>query len=521
MRSEKVAFADVHSFSSFFLDYLNQQKALRPFYSHSPDLDNFAAQMTAKSTFPKNQRELLVDELKKQYASSECSETVKQNIASLSSDRTFTVTTGHQLNIFTGPLYFIYKIVTAINACRQLARTYPGYHFVPVYWMASEDHDFEEISYFNLYGKTYTWQTDQTGAVGRFNPKSIVQLMKEIPGDTKLFAKAYGEHDTLSDAVRYYVNQLFGSEGLVVIDADRRSFKKTISRVIHDDLFDHTIRKHIDATDAKLRAQRFEPAVHPRDINFFYLDQGIRSRIERTDDLFGVVDTAIRFSKSQIETMMEVEPEKFSPNVVLRPLYQEMILPNLAYVGGPAELVYWLQLKGVFDHYLTPFPILLPRNFALVIDGATNRKFQKTDLKIKDLFDDKNTLFNRWVQKHSTHPLALAASIKKVRAIFDQVKSTATAIDGTLGALVDAESTKTIQRFEKVEKKMLKAEKRRHADKLRQIEAVKDALFPGGGLQERSDNFLGFYQTDPAFIQKIIGHFDAFDFRFNVLLSDD
>ena len=200
MHLEKVPFAETHSFSSFFLDYILQKDSLRPFYSRFPLKENFKTQRDEKSSFPKHHRKILVATLQKQYKDVHTTDSVKKNIASLSSERTFTITTGHQLNIFTGPLYFIYKIITVINTCKQLQQAYPEDHFVPVYWMASEDHDFAEISYFHLYGKKYTWQTSQSGAVGRFNPKSLEGMLKEVPGNTILFQEAYLRHNTLSDA---------------------------------------------------------------------------------------------------------------------------------------------------------------------------------------------------------------------------------------------------------------------------------------------------------------------------------
>ena len=521
MRLEKVPFAETHSFSSFFLDYILQKNSLKPFYSRFPSLKNFKAQRDEKSSFPKHHRDLLVDTLQKQYKDVLVADSVKKNIAALSSERTFTVTTGHQLNIFTGPLYFIYKIVTVINTCKQLQLAYPRDRFVPVYWLASEDHDFAEISYFHLYGKQYTWQTDQHGAVGRFDPKSLEALLKEIPGDTAIFREAYLRHKTLSEAVRYYVNGLFGPSGLVVLDADDRSLKNLFQTAIRDDLFDHTTKKLVEKCSATLEALGHRTLIHAREINLFYLDEGIRGRIEKTPEGFSVVDSSLHFSKPQIEKMIQDEPEKFSPNVILRPLYQEMILPNLAYVGGPAEVVYWLQLKEVFDHYRVPFPILQPRNFAMIIDGPTRRKFEKTGLKITDLFEDRNFLFNHWMLINTRHDLTLSQSIKEILAIFDEVKIKGERIDKTLGPMVGAQAKNIVNQLEKIETKFIRAEKRLHADRLRQIEVIKDSLFPQGSLQERIDNFLNFYQKDSGFIQILIDHFDPFDFRFNILLFDD
>jgi bacillithiol biosynthesis cysteine-adding enzyme BshC len=518
MQLKKIALADTRSFSSFFLDYIQQNQSLKKFYHRFPVPENFKDQIAEKeATFSGDNRKVLVSALQEQYKNIDTVEIVKQNISSLGDSKTFTVTTGHQLNIFTGPLYFIYKIVTVINTCKKLKALYPAYNFVPVYWMASEDHDYDEIKYFRLYGKKYVWETDQTGAVGRFNTTGLDKILNELPGDTQVFKNAYLKKTKLNGAVRQYVNELFGAEGLVVADGDSRELKSLFKEVIKDDLTQHHAKELVDRTDKELESLGYKTQVFCRDINFFYLQDGLRSRIEKQDELYKIVDTDITFTSEEIHKLVETEPEKFSPNVILRPLYQEMILPNLAYVGGPAEVVYWLQLKDVFEYFKTPFPILMPRNFAMVIEQHVIKKFEKTKLELKDLFEEKNHLFNHWVLKNTQHNLSVSEERKIINRIFEALKERATGIDQTLVPFVGAEGKRAMNSLEKIETKLLRAEKRSQSDKLKQIEFVKDALFPNGSLQERTDNFLNFYQQDPQFIEQLLRCFDPFDFQFNIL----
>jgi bacillithiol synthase len=522
MQLKKVRLADTHAFSEFFLDYIKQESKLKPFYHRFPTIANFKEQIAEKSkSFSVQNRNTLTSTLQRQYASLKVTERVKNNISSLQSDKTFTVTTGHQLNIFTGPLYFIFKIVTVINACRELKKQYPEYNFVPVYWMASEDHDYDEIKYFKLYGKKYTWNTEQKGAVGRFSTKGFDALLKDVPGENPIFEQAYLKHKTLAEAGRYYVNALFGDEGVVVIDADDHDLKSLFKNVIHEDVVNNTTLPAVDETNKKLETLNYKTQVFCRDINFFYLDNQVRSRIEKTGDVYKVLDTNLQFTKDQIEKLIENEPEKFSPNVILRPLYQEVILPNLAYVGGPAEVVYWLQLKTVFDRFNVPFPMLMPRNFGMVVEEHLYRKFEKTSLDLPLLFEDKNFLFNHWILKHTKHNLTVGPERNTIQNIFDNLRHRAEAIDKTLGPYLGAEGKRALNSLENIEKKMLRAEKRLQSDKLGQIAAVKDALFPNGGLQERTDNFLNFYQKDPAFIEKLLNIFDPFDFSFHVIINPE
>jgi bacillithiol biosynthesis cysteine-adding enzyme BshC len=518
MHLKKIALADTRAFSSFFLDYIQRNPSLEKFYHRFPSIENFKEQITEKSkSFSNDTRKILVSTLNTQYKNLSITESVKSNINSLADSKTFTITTGHQLNIFTGPLYFIFKIVTVINACKKLKSIYPEYNFVPVYWMASEDHDYDEIKYFKLYGKKYTWETDQQGGVGRFNTKGLDQLLNEIPGDVQVFKNAYTKQTKLSDAVRQYVNDLFGNDGLVAIDADDHNLKSLLKPVIKDDLIMHHAKLFVDKTDKELESIGYKTQVFCRDINFFYLDNNLRSRIEKQGDAYKVVDTNISFSQSEIEKLIETAPEKFSPNVILRPLYQEIILPNLAYVGGPAEVIYWLQLKGVFDRFETPLPMLMPRNFAMVINQQAAKKFEQTKLDLIDLFEEKNTILKNWTIKNTHHNLVVDEERNVISKIFDQLKARASSIDQTLAPYVGAEGKRTMNSLDEIEKKLIRAEKRLHSDKLRQIEFVKDLLFPDGNLQERTDNFLNFYQQDPQFIQHLLNSFDPFDYQFNVL----
>jgi bacillithiol biosynthesis cysteine-adding enzyme BshC len=343
------------------------------------------------------------------------------------------------------------------------------------------------------------------------------ELVKDVPGDVTIFRDAYGKSKTLSDAVRKYVNALFEDEGLIVVDADDRSLKSIISPIIKDDIFKGINKQCVDKTTQSLEDLGYKTQVYCRDINFFYLDKNLRSRIEKDGTGFKVVDTPIKFSAEEMSTLIETEPERFSPNVILRPLYQEMILPNLAYVGGPAEVIYWLQLKQVFDSYNVPFPILMPRNFGMIVGHEIARKFEKTGLEWKDIFEEKNYIFNHWILKHSPRNLTVGSERNELLQLFDELRQRAEQVDKSLAPFVGAEGKRAINSLEKIERKLLRAEKRLHSDKLRQIDFVKDVLFPNGSLQERTDNFLNFYQEDPSFIQKLMECFDPFDFRFNLL----
>ena len=519
MRLEKIGLEETHCFSNMFLDYIKGSELLRPFYKNLPHIDQFELQIQQKS-FCQDKRDTLVEVLTKQYQSFEITKTVIENISLLKKENTYTITTGHQLNIFTGPLYFLYKIVTVINTCKQLKVKYPQHNFVPVYWMASEDHDFEEISYFNLDGKKYTWQTDQTGAVGHFDPSSIDHLLKQMPGEHPLFKKAYLNHSTLAEAVRYYVNELFGREGLVVIDADEHRLKAQFAFVIEDDLFTHSAEKLVNENRQQLQSLGYKTQVHARKINLFYLEENTRNRIEKKGDYYIVVDTDLKFSTDEIKRMVKNMPQRFSPNVILRPLYQEVILPNLAYVGGPSEAVYWLQLKSVFAHFEETFPILMPRNFALIMDRSSHRKFEKSEKSLTELFLPDHKVEQHIVSNHTTKELFLVSELNAIATTYASAQSKAKRIDPTLVQHLKALQARTEKLLDKAQKKMYRAEKRHHTDKINQYHSVKSVLFPKGNLQERTINFLHFYPDNLQLIKDLLDYFDPFDYQMNILIQE-
>lgn len=518
MHLSKIPFSSTNAFSDFFLDYIHQDPKLADLYHRFPHPENFRDQIRDKQqSFPAQSRTILADVLTRQYGGIENNESVARNIALLRQANTFTVVTGHQLNVCTGPLYFVYKIITVIKACRQLKKKYPEYDFVPIYWMASEDHDYDEINYFRVKGKKYKWVTEQQGAVGRFSTDGLAALTESVPGDASLFTNAYRKGKTLAEAVRIYVHELFGADGLVVIDADEPELKALFAPAMRADILEGTTKRLVEETNAVLESRGYKPQVYCRDVNFFYMDGAMRNRIEKEGDKYRVIDTDIAFDAAQMQALIENSPDKLSPNVILRPLYQEMILPNLAYTGGPAEVVYWLQLKSVFEASGVPFPILLPRNFALIIERHIQEKMRKVDLSLEQFFTDKEALFKQWTATHSTHDLSVDREVAAITELFQALQKRAEGIDKTLGPHVAAMGKKTLSRIEGIGKKMLRAEKRIQKEKLGQIEAVKDALFPNGGLQERTDNLLNFYPHDERFIAELMTHLDPFDFQFHVL----
>ena len=515
MHTESIPLDETHCFSSFFLDYINQKPELNSFHSGFPSIEGFKHQIE-KRNFNDAHRMVLVEVLAEQYEEVEKSATVKENIELLSKNNTYTVTTGHQLNIFTGPLYFLYKIITTVNTCERLKKQYPEYNFVPIYWMASEDHDFEEINHFFYNEKKIEWKTNQSGGVGRFDPNDLLEICKQLPDEGQFFEEAYSK-STLAEACRYYVNHLFDEHGLLVLDADHRKLKQLFEPVIQEDILKQSVQGQVNRDTERLESLGYKTQLYCREINFFYLDDQLRSRIEKKGDEYEVLDSSLKFSQSEMEDLIQNQPEKLSPNVILRPLYQETILPNLAYIGGPSEVIYWFQLKSLFQYFDTPFPLLMPRNFALIFPSGEQEKWKKTSLTTGDLFLKTEEAYLKWVQVHSSSDLNYSEEEKQIKEVYDQMILKSGKVDPTLQQHLEALKTIATNKIQKAEKKLIRSEKRKHQEKEKQIQQVKDKLFPNGSLQERRTNFLDFYFEDPKFVQKISNLFDPFDYQMQVI----
>ncbi|MHA8090275.1 bacillithiol biosynthesis cysteine-adding enzyme BshC [Aquirufa antheringensis] len=475
----------LNAFSKLLLDYLAEKPVLKTFYNNGPRLENFKDQIASKSTFPAANRAILQTVLSEQYAAIGA----EMPAVDLRDENTFTVTTGHQLNIYTGPLYVIYKLVSTINLARKLQKAYPDQRFVPVYWMATEDHDFEEINHFFAFGTKYEWNTSQKGAVGRFSLSDFPR----IPLRNEIFDKAYSEGKNLSEAVRMYMHALFGAEGLVCLDADDARLKSIFAPIMEADLKQQVHEPIVRATTEKLEALGYKTQVSARPVNLFELTENDRVRLETGDS---------------------VDSTKASPNVILRPLYQEVILPNLAYIGGPAEVAYWLQLKGIFDLHQVPFPILLPRNFAIVKTQKQAEKAEKLGLSLADLFKNELALRRDFVAGRTTHQLDTAGEAQALQPILTELAARAKAIDPTLEASVNAEQARWTKGLERLAKKLKRAEERNQGDEVRQVLALKEALFPAGEWQERHTNFLEFASDYPDFIHDLLQTFDPLHFEF-------
>jgi bacillithiol biosynthesis cysteine-adding enzyme BshC len=531
MPTDCIPFKDTNYFSNLICDYLDEKESLMPFYNRFPNLENFKGQLEEKkSQFSENSRIVLVERLKAQYKGIETSHETEANINSLLQSNTFTITTGHQLNLFTGPLYFFYKIISTINLCQELKTTYPEQNFVPVYWMATEDHDFEEINFFNFEGKKIRWNRKASGAVGELDLDGLKQIAdvfashlnsgKNAESLKKLFLEAYTNHSNLTEATRYLVNELFSETGLVILDGNDTDLKRLFIPYAKDELLNQASFKNVSETSKQLNSitTNYKIQVNPREINLFYLNENLRERIVFEDDTYKVLNTDISWSKTELIKHLDEVPERFSPNVILRPLYQEVVLPNLCYIGGGGELAYWFQLKSNFEVQQVPFPILLLRNSALLISKKQYEKLYKLELNITDLFLNQTDLIEKVTRKLSEIDIDFSEQKNFLKQQFEDLYVLAKKTDKSFLGAVSAQEKKQIKGLENLEKRLLKAQKRKLKEILDRVVALQNELFPNQSLQERQANFSEFYlEYGDQFIQQLMLNLQPLNQEFLIL----
>lgn len=443
-------------------------------------------------------RELLQKVLRDQYKEIGIRPAVARSIDRLEDKKTFTITTGHQLSLFTGPLYFVIKILDVLKQCALLNESDSEYNFVPVFWMASEDHDFEEVATTHLFNRSLKWETDQKGAVGRFELDEAFRLLKKEFGElfnenhdeiTQLL-NAY-EGKNLAAATRGLVDALFGDKGLVIIDGDDTELKRSFLPVIEKELSERPSLEAVEKTNLSLQREGLGLQVKPRQLNFFYLDDHMRSGIDVSGDKFTIHQVG-DFSKEEIIDLARIHPERFSPNVVLRPVYQEYILPNLMYVGGGGEISYWLQLKGVFESFDVDYPMIRVRNSVMWIDAITEKKISKLNLPLQSLFRREEEIKKEYIEANESEVLDDEALTSALEVLKGEILDYVMEADPSLEQYARAEGAKIDKQVDAIRSKVVRAAKAKHDTAMGAISAIRSRLFPENELQERYMNFFHF-----------------------------
>lgn len=500
-------------FSQLITDYLEQHPDLQSFYHYAPTDAGLAQAIADRKQYPID-RTTLVTVVERQYSGLEMPAKVKENIQALANKNTFTVCTAHQPNLLTGYLYFIYKILHAVKLAEHLQSQHTAEKFVPIFYMGTEDNDLDELGVFRYNQQKFRWKTDQTGAVGRMNTSDLQPLLQELyrqlgpPGDyaeqlTTIIKEAYEQQPTIAAATRHIVNALLGSYGVVVIDPDDADLKRTFLPILKQELLAPKAYDLVKTPSESLN-QQYKAQAFARPINLFYLKDDLRERIERSGDTWKVVHSTITWDKQALTVEMEQYPERFSPNVILRGLFQEIILPNVAFIGGGSEVAYWMQLLPLFRHYQVFYPTLVLRQSLLWMPDESLSLQQKTQCSDEELFLPTEVVTREFVKKHTHKDLELETIRHQLQEVFLQLKQKAVLIDSTLSASSEAALSKIRYQVSVLEKKMMRAEKRNMGIQLAQLYKLKHLLFPNNSLQERQENFMDYFLLyGPAYFEEL------------------
>ncbi|MFY1045253.1 bacillithiol biosynthesis cysteine-adding enzyme BshC [Chryseobacterium sp. GP-SGM7] len=496
----KIAFGEIESIPTLIKDFLNHD--IEGFETQTFSLENFAKQIQLRqSSFTLERREILSETIKSQLSDLKLSSRQIENLENLKQKNTFTITTGHQLNLFSGPVFFVYKILQTIKTCCYLKQNFPDFNFVPIYWMASEDHDFAEINHFKTENNYYEINEKSGSAVGKIQINDtffISEFEKEFKDSifgTELILmlkEAYKTGHTLTKAIQTLVNRLFSDLGLLILDGDSKALKNQIKNVFKDELENFSLHKNSKEKVDFLSGKYGKVQVNPREINLFYLSE-TRDRIDFDGENYIVVDKNIKFSKEEILDELENFPEKFSPNALMRPVYQETVLPNLAYIGGNAEIMYWLELKDYFTQLNLPFPILIPRNSMLFLKEKTLGKINKLDLKIDDFFQNFTKITNEKILDNNEILNLLDEKESLLMKQFSELKNIAETTEQSFGNLVKAEETRQLKSFSRMKKRLLRAERIKQNELLERLENLFIDVHPAKTWQERIYNFSVFF----------------------------
>ena len=424
--------------TDFFKPAVNQYLSRKDFPTelvNQNDSVAIANQICGLDGYNSTWRNELVAEIYAQYSASGISleeeSALTSNLELLKNQNTLTVTTGQQLHIFLGPIFVANKILSCCAESRAFDLQFPDHNVVPVFWLASEDHDFEEIRSVRLYNEILTWDLESKGPVGRLRPDSLLPLVAQArqridqtPENLAFLdvcERAYSSCQTFAQATRQILHHYYGDLGIIVLDADSSVLKKRLVQNIEQDLFDHSNQKLIDANISTLKSHKIKPPINTRPINYFMISNEERDRIVQTPDGFQLNESGKTLSEDQVRKLLENSPEVFSPNALLRPVYQQTILPNLAYVSGPSEFLYWLEIKDLMEESSIPYPLLQIRKSVFFVSGKNWSVWEGETKDNESIFFSEEHFNHFYVKKWGADNVGIQSKLNTSLTSIEQV----------------------------------------------------------------------------------------------------
>ncbi len=505
------------TFSSLFVDYVSEYGNVQQFYG-----GNFRDEAHWKSLLKKVverpvDRSSLVQILGEQNRNFHCGVRTLANIDALLNDNTVAVVTGQQVGLFTGPLYTIFKTLTALKLVESLAERYPEYNFVPVFWLEGEDHDYEEVNSIKILSATNDVQEvrhelkkaaaddENLGAVGKIEfdetiesvftnlDQSLVQTEFK-PKVLELFRTAYQKGMTFNRAFAHLMNVLLENSGLIFLDPNDRQVKKLLAPLFQRELAETPRFCQLVVDQSAELEKQYHAQVKPKSLNLFFFHHGGRYLLEPRPDGYSLKGTRQHLAREFVLDAAKNAPELFSSNVVLRPICQDWLLPTLAYVAGPAEVAYFGQLKTLYDATNIPMPIIYPRASATIIEEKSEKVLERFSVSVLDLFKDVEYVKEKVASEVSEVNLeeVFGGTSFSVNEALEGITPILQRIDPTLIGALENVTKKTAANLEGLKERAVAAQKRQHEVSLRQIDKVTNLVYPQSNFQERELNVLYF-----------------------------
>jgi len=504
MQKNSYSFSEFGFSSQIIRDLVGKNKSTNRFVGEYFSVEAIKSQIASKD-FSNENRAILHRALNQQNKKVELTDQSQRNIDLLKAKNTFTITTGHKLNFVTGPLYSIYKIIQVIIWAERLNEIYPSYKFIPTFWMASEDHDFEEINHINLFNSKFEIEAENQSnfIAGKIIPTNFETIETELLSkfsDENLKSKIKNylseyEGENLADATRGLLNKIFGEYGLIIIDGDDESLKEVFLPIVKRELEESVTFNNVTQSNLELDKAGYHNQVFLRDCNLFYIEnETARYRIIKTDNGFEI--NGNQYSKSELLDVAKEYPKRFSPNALMRPLYQETILPNLAYFGGGGEIAYWLQLKSLFNDLGLAFPLLRVRDSYVLLSGKQMELLNELEYSVLDLKGNIDDLTKAYVKQNSTSDISMDEEMQLFKELKIKLTSKVESKDIGIQRFIEGELVKIENQLDRIEKKLIQSEKKSLEKSIKQIQRLKDKIFPKNGFQERFENVLQYVNNE-------------------------
>ncbi len=535
----KISAGAIPGTNTLYKNYLTAFDRVAEFYEHPYRGEAAIAEQAARMEARPRNRRRLAEILLQQNRRFGAGEKTFANIDKLVDDNALVIITGQQTGLFGGPLYVLYKALTAIKLVDRLSRQCERC-FVPVFWLASDDADYAEVNHITLQDKNHTLQKlslSDTPAAGRpiaeialsENIASLIDELDALTQNTEFkpflletLQKCYSPGTSLSDAFGRWLMNLLREFGMIFIDPSDREIRKLIAPIFEQEIREGSPSTHAVLDSTRRLEQQHLPAqitIRAGRLNLFYLDGG-RHSLELHNSTIRSTDGSLQFTREQLLELVEAHPERFSPNVVLRAVTQDFLFPTVAYVAGPAEIAYFAQLKGVYQHFDVPMPIIYPRKSVTLIEPSADRIMDKYRLTLTDFWQNPELLLTRLARE--AIPAELSSEVERLKKRWaEDLRALEPAfehLDATLLPTLQNAEGRAVGTLTHLEKKILQATKRKQETVRAQIMRVANSVYPHLSLQERVHNYTPWlFKYGPDLIERLYELLDISGFEHQLI----